>query len=99
VAGFWLTPIVYSISLVKPYLYGWREIVYYLNPMSGVVVSMQRAFYADDVTLPGGTEVLADPGYAYYLGVLAIGAVVSALLLWVGLSVYHRLAADFAEEL
>jgi ABC-2 type transport system permease protein len=98
-AGFWLTPIVYSISLVQPHLHGWREIVYFLNPMSGVVVSMQRAFYAYDVTLAGGTKVLADPGYAYYLGALAIGGVVSALLLWVGLRVYHRLAADFAEEL
>ena len=42
-AGFWLCPIVYSISLVKPHLHGWKEIVYYLNPMSGVVVTMQRA--------------------------------------------------------
>lgn len=99
VAGFWLTPIVYSISLVKPHLHGWHQIIYYLNPMSGVVVTMQRAFYADDVTLSSGAKVLADPGYVYYLGTLAIGAAVSALLLWVGLSVYHRLAADFAEEL
>ena len=46
-----------------------------------------------------GTYVLADPGYAYYLKWLALGAVVSALLLWLGLHAYRRLAADFAEEL
>lgn len=97
-AGFWLNPIVYSISLVKPHLHGWTEFAYYLNPMSGVVVSMQRALYANDA-LANGKRVLADPGYAYYLGTLAIGGVVSALLLWLGLTTYHRLAADFAEEL
>ena len=80
-------------------LHGWHEFVYYLNPMAGVVVAMQRALYADDAQLPNGTHVLADPGYAYYLKWLALGAVVSALLLWLGLRTYRRLAADFAEEL
>jgi ABC-2 type transport system permease protein len=98
-AGFWVNPIVYSISQVKPHLHGWHEFVYYLNPMAGVVVAMQRALYADDAKLPNGTYVLADPGYAYYLKWLALGAVVSALLLWLGLRTYRRLAADFAEEL
>jgi ABC-2 type transport system permease protein len=98
-AGFWLNPIVYSISAVKPHLHGWTEFVYYLNPMSSVSVTMQRAFYADDVKLPNGKLALADPGYVYYLDKLALGAVVSCLLLWLGLRVYHRFAADFAEEL
>jgi ABC-2 type transport system permease protein len=98
-AGFWLNPIVYSIALVKPHLAGWHEFVYYLNPMSGIVVSMQRALYADDAKLTNGTRVLADPGYLYYVDKLAIGAVVSALLLWLGVRTYYRLAADFAEEL
>ena len=98
-AGFWVNPIVYSISLVKPHLHGWHEFAYFLNPMAGVVVAMQRALYADDAKLTNGTYVLADPGYAYYLKWLALGAVVSALLLWLGLHAYRRLAADFAEEL
>jgi ABC-2 type transport system permease protein len=98
-AGFWVNPIVYSVSLVKPHLHGWHEFAYYLNPMAGVVVAMQRALYAYDAQLPNGTHVLADPGYAYYLKWLALGAVVSALLLWLGLRTYRRLAADFAEEL
>jgi ABC-2 type transport system permease protein len=97
-AGFWVNPIVYSISLVKPHLHGWHQFAYYLNPMASVVVSMQRALYANDVVLSRG-PVLADPGYAYYLKWLALGAAVSALLLWLGLSTYRRLAADFAEEL
>ena len=97
-AGFWVNPIVYTLSQVKPHLHGWHEWVYFLNPMAGVVVTMQRAFYADDVSA-NGHPVLADPGYTYYLERLALGAVVSALLLWLGLRVYRRLSADFAEEL
>jgi ABC-2 type transport system permease protein len=99
-AGFWVNPIVYSFSLVKPHLFGWREFAYYLNPMASIVVSMQRALYADDAQIKNSTQhVLADPGYAYYLEWLALGAAVSVLLLLLGIRTYRRLAADFAEEL
>lgn len=99
-AGFWLNPIVYSVALVRDHLQsGWMYDLYYLNPMAGVVTSMQRALYGQNPTLPGGGTVLADPGYAFYLERLGIGAVVSAVLLVVGVRVYNRLSADFAEEL
>jgi ABC-2 type transport system permease protein len=97
-AGFWANPIVYTVAAVKVHLHGWREFVYFLNPMAGVTVSMQRALYADNA-VANGKPVLADPGYVYYLEKLGLGAAVSVLLLWLGLRVYHRLAADFAEEL
>lgn len=97
-AGFWVNPIVYLLAQVEPHLHGWHEWVYFLNPMAGVVVTMQRALYADDA-VANGKPVLADPGYVYYLERLALGAAVSALLLWLGLHVYRRLSADFAEEL
>ena len=67
--------------------------------MNSVVVTMQRALYADDAVLPNGQHVLADPGYLYYIEKLAIGGVAAALLLLLGLYIYHRMAADFAEEL
>ncbi|MGN6524194.1 MAG: ABC transporter permease, partial [Actinomycetes bacterium] len=97
-AGFWINPIVYSVSLVQHELgnlYG----LYYLNPMAGVVVAMQKAIYAQNPVLPGGSTVLASDSYAFYFEKLGIGALVSALLLALGLWVYHRLSADFAEEL
>jgi ABC-2 type transport system permease protein len=98
-AGFWLNPIVYSVGLVRDHLHGALYTLYYLNPMAGVVVTMQRALYAQDVPLPSGHAVLADPGYLFYLERLGLGAVVSGLLLLLGLTVYRRLSADFAEEL
>jgi ABC-2 type transport system permease protein len=43
--------------------------------------------------------VLPDPGYLFYVEKLAVGAIPSLLILVLGLYVYHRMSADFAEEL
>ena len=101
-AGFWLNPIVYSVSLVRSRARAARRCSgpYFLNPMAGVVTAMQRALYAQNPPLPGGGTVLADDGYAFYLesaGPRRAGRrpPCSALGLWV----YRRLSADFAEEL
>lgn len=99
-AGFWVNPIVYSVSLVQRELDRHHLLwAYFLNPMAGVVTAMQRALYARNPTLPGGSKVLAADGYGFYLKNLGIGALVSAALLVLGLWVYNRLSADFAEEL
>jgi ABC-2 type transport system permease protein len=99
-AGFWVNPIVYSVSLVRTELAGhglfWA---YFLNPMAGVVTAMQRALYAQDAVLPNGSRVLADDGYRFYLEKLGVGGLVSLALLALGLWAYRRLSADFAEEL
>jgi ABC-2 type transport system permease protein len=98
-AGFWVNPIVYSVSLVRhalePHGLFWA---YFLNPMAGVVVAMQRAIYVDNPTVVSG-PVLADDGYAFYLEKLGLGALVSAVLLVLGVWTYRRMSADFAEEL
>jgi ABC-2 type transport system permease protein len=99
-AGFWLNPIVYSVSLVRGQLgAGWAYDLYFLNPVAGVVVAFQRALYAANPTLPGGSTVLADSGYQFYLERLGVGFVVSAALLAIGVTVFRRLSANFAEEL
>ena len=99
-AGFWINPIVYSVSLVQKELsrHGLYNL-YYLNPMAGVVSTLQRALYAQNPVLPNGEHVLADPGYVFYLERLGVGAIVSGLLLVLGLWSYRRLSANFAEEL
>jgi ABC-2 type transport system permease protein len=99
-AGFWVNPIVYSVSLVRnalePHGLFWA---YFLNPMAGVVTAMQRAIYVDNPTVKGSGPVLADDGYAFYLEKLGLGALVSAALLVLGVWTYRRMSADFAEEL
>jgi ABC-2 type transport system permease protein len=99
-AGFWVNPIVYSVALVRERLGdGWLFDLYFLNPVAGIVTAMQRALYAQNPGLPGGGTVLADSGYVFYLQRLGVGLAVSLLLLWLGLAVYRRRSADFAEEL
>ena len=105
-AWFWLTPIVYPVTVVRDQLADagllWMFKFYMANPMTSVVVAAQRAIYnhpvvtADDGKL---VQVLPADGYGFYLQWLAVAAAISAVLLVVGLWTFRRLQADFAEEL
>ena len=105
-AWFWLTPIVYPVTVVRDELADagllWMFKFYMANPMTSVVVAAQRAIYnhpvvtADDGKL---VQVLPADGYGFYLQWLAVAAAISAVLLGVGLWTFRRLQADFAEEL
>jgi ABC-2 type transport system permease protein len=105
-AGFWVSPIVYSVSLVSAHLHGWVNTAYYLNPMTSVVVTSQRALYAQDPritsggrVLSGAGSVLADPGTMFYLQKLGLAVFLAVLTLALGLYTFQRMSADFAEEL
>src|SRR6266536_2042372 len=101
-AWFWLTPIVYPVALVQEQLVH-RHLfwVYMANPMTAVVTAMQRALYRYPSVVEGGgvQRVLATGGYGFYLKWLGVASVVSLVLLALGLVVFRRLEADFAEEL
>jgi ABC-2 type transport system permease protein len=101
-AWFWLTPIVYPVSRVQGELVP-RHLfwIFMANPMTAVVTSMQRAIYRYPVVISDGqpVKVLATGGYAFYLKWLGVAGVVSVVLLIVGLTVFRRMQADFAEEL
>ena len=103
-AWFWLTPIVYRVALVQENFSKapWLFKVYMANPMTAVVVAMQRAIYRFPVvrTEDGGfLRILPEDGYAFYLRWLGVAAVISLVLLAIGLWTFRRLQADFAEEL
>lgn len=103
-AWFWLTPIVYRVALVQEEFsrVPWLFKVYMANPMAAVVVAMQRAIYrvtavvGDDGRL---VRILPADGYAFYLRWLGVAAVISVVLLGIGLWTFRRLQANFAEEL
>jgi ABC-2 type transport system permease protein len=107
IAWFWLTPIVYPVTLVKDLLIGRaHNLLWYLfmsNPMTAVVTAMQRAIYRSPVVLRTDNhqpyQVLATGGYGFYLKWLGIAGITSLVLLAVGLLVFRRMQADFAEEL
>jgi ABC-2 type transport system permease protein len=104
-AWFWLTPIVYPVTVVRDRLAEqgllWMFKFYMANPMTAVVVAAQRAIYSHPVvTVDGvGRQVLPEGGYGFYLQWLGVAAAISAVLLAVGLWTFSRLQADFAEEL
>jgi ABC-2 type transport system permease protein len=104
-AWFWLTPIVYPVTVVRDRLAEegllWLFRLYMANPMTAVVVAAQRAIYNHPVvaTDAGPRQVLPAGGYGFYLKWLGVAAVVSVVLLAVGLWTFRRRQADFAEEL
>jgi ABC-2 type transport system permease protein len=104
-AWFWVTPIVYPVTVVRDRLAEegllWLFRLYMANPMTAVVVAAQRAIYNHPVvaTDAGPRQVLPAGGYSFYLQWLGVAAVVSVVLLAVGLWTFRRRQADFAEEL
>jgi ABC-2 type transport system permease protein len=107
-AWFWLTPIIYSASMVNKQIAkagftfagsGLLSWAYYLNPMAGVVVAFQRALYG--VVFYPGTHDLLLPSDSvfFYLKALGIGFVVALIVLVVGVRKFRRQSADFAQDL
>lgn len=98
-AWFWINPMVYAFGLIQNRLNEWTW-VYMLNPMAVVVTTFQRAIYdPPEGNSTGSAPILADLGYRFYLEHLAIAGLISLAVLWLGLRVFRRLQADFAEDL
>jgi ABC-2 type transport system permease protein len=104
-AWFWACPIVYVYqnnigNKLGPHHLDW---VYFLNPITPLVLSFQRVLYAQVTvinTVNGAPlDVLPAKGFWWYAGldtgVLAIGLV----LFFVALHIFGRLEGNFAEEL
>ncbi len=106
-AWFWACPIVYAYQQNIALKLGPKGLtwVYFLNPVTPLVLSFQRTLYAHATTYAtvNGVKqafyVLPPWSYGQYvlldLGVLAV----SAVLFVVALAVFGRLEGNFAEEL
>jgi ABC-2 type transport system permease protein len=101
-AWFWGTPIVYQYRLVADRL-DENSWLIFLNPISAVVVTFQRAIYNNVEAIgPQGNVIPILPehvGLGWYLTRLGAVAGVSLVLLSVALHVFGRLEGNFAEEL
>jgi ABC-2 type transport system permease protein len=105
-AWFWACPIVYSFqnqlaSKLASHGLVWT---YFLNPMTPLVLTFQRALYAHvtvESTIKGGGTFHALPphGYLWYTS-LDLGVLGLALILFLfALVIFGRLEGNFAEEL
>jgi ABC-2 type transport system permease protein len=102
-AGFWLTPIVYPVTVIRDQVAGheWLFDLYMASPMTAVVVAMQRAIYVHPVVTVDGRprQILPADGYGFYLQWLGVAGAIALVLLVTGLWTFRRLQADFAEDL
>ena len=104
-AWFWVTPIVYPYGTVSAKL-GANTWIYLLNPVTDVVLTFQRAIYAQVApvsTAAGATGRIhilpIGRDQWWYLWHLGIVIVISAGLFLLALSFFGRSEGDFAEEL
>jgi ABC-2 type transport system permease protein len=99
---FWISPIVYPATLIREQLHSWYW-VYFLNPMATVVATFQRAVYVSDDYVDryshGHGHALAAPGYSFYLRNLLICFTLTTVLLLMTRRLFHRMQANFVEEL
>ncbi len=106
-AWFWACPIVYAYqgqigNRLGPKGLSW---IYFLNPMTPLVLSFQRMIYAHPITyavvhgVKVTYDVLPTHGHMWYL-TLDLGVLAAAVVLFfVALAVFGRLEGNFAEEL
>ncbi len=95
-AWFWFTPIVWQFGqLAEPG--SDREQLALLNPITSIVLTFQRALYAE---LDGPTgPILPDWTVGHHLALLGAVALFAVVLFAVGEAVFGRLEGSFAEEL
>lgn len=106
-AWFWACPIVYSYQhTVAPYLAAHHVgLLYFLNPMTPLVMTFQRVIYNHPglvkLTTPGSAPAQLLPPWSALHYVWADGLVLafSLVLFYLAMIVFGRLAGNFAEEL
>ena len=99
-AWVWMTPIIYPWALQATELAdrGRSAMLTLLNPMTPIVITLQRALYGIE-TADDGTRILPVESSLWYLRNLGAVAAVSVVLLLLALRVFTRVEGDFAEEL
>lgn len=88
-AWFWMTPVIYPISLIRDNFPAWAARLYMLNPMTHIVLLWQSITYNSAVNGPAA--------YSFSWGGFFYAIAFSLLLLMIGYYVFKRLEGRFAE--
>jgi len=103
---FWLTPVVYSFQRTVAPMLGARDLtwIYFLNPITPVVLTFQRVLYGDTVvtaTTPDHAMLNVLPNWSalHYALLNGVLIAVSGAALVVAIRIFGRLQGNFAEEL
>ncbi len=106
-AWFWGSGAIFASGLIatKTHSSTWTR-VFFADPPAAALALMHRAFYPSATATtgpggrgPGGSTVLPDPGYAWYVEQWGVALVASLVLLWFARRLFQRRQAHFAEEL
>jgi len=103
-AWFWMTPIVYPVALPIQHLAKLGNIfpkIFMLNPMTSVVLAIQRGVYQHTSYRAAGVhqQLLLHVSTLWYLRNLAIVSAASIALIAIGWAIFRRLEWRLAEEL
>jgi len=103
-AWFWFTPIVYPFSLVdgRKNGTGWYPVfahIWLLNPVTPIVVIFQRAIYTPHNNMVSHLPLLPNWSYWTYVAYLGMSFAMGFAFLVLGVWVFGRSEANFAEEL
>lgn len=94
---FWASPVVYSYTFVNQALHGnWLEQLYLLNPVTIVMIAMQKALWEAGTSATGRLEQVWPPDLELRLVIMLL---VSVALIWLAQRLYSRLQGNFAQEL
>jgi ABC-2 type transport system permease protein len=100
-AWFWMTPIVYVYAQVREKIGDWAL----LNPLTSIVITMQRAIWGNHVVrIAGGKNGLLRPAVPdasqwWYLRNLGVVMIVSVVMLVIAFRIFGRLEDNFAENI
>jgi len=93
---FWVSPIVYPFTFVSNLVGGtWLEQVYLANPITTVILVMQRALWTEGATSMEFPQIWPDNLELRLLITLLIGLV----FLFIAQRIFARLQGNFAQEL
>ncbi len=102
-AWFWATPVVYPYQQIAvPLTHHGLLFMDFINPMTAIILTFQRALYAK--VSPLGTthaviHILPTNSVAWFAGQLTIVLFVSTILFMIALKIFGRMEGNFAEEL
>src|SRR3954451_2947191 len=100
-AWFWMTPIVYQWDLQARQLEsnGYSPMLTLLNPVTPIVLALQRSLYGITTLGPGHQRLLPLESSLWYARNLVVVIVFAAILFVLALRMLTRVEGDFAEEL
>jgi ABC-2 type transport system permease protein len=98
-AWFWVTPVVYGFMTLGKRGHWWFTRVWELNPVTPIVLIFQRAIYAKTDNTKLNVGILPHWPFTTYLAYLGYSFGFGIVMFFIGVAVFGRSEANFAEEL